>query len=214
MIRRPPRSTLFPYTTLFRSQRPREKYRPWQTHGHCDAHFTRSKYVRRGQCDSTTVAAGNRLQESSCAWPQFTLFLFSSARRAGCAGRQRFLPGFLRLSRLHQRQHFLRGHALSRMFRVHRRPYRRRRAHFHHLARTFGRDRKSTRLNSSHGYISYAVFCLKKKKKIATILVSFCNSTLSLATELLLRFPHTIPYYTENHSHYAFCRYPQSADGS
>src|SRR2546422_5083199 len=28
----------------------------------------------------------------------------------------------------------------------------------------FGEDRKSTRLNSSHGYISYAVFCLKKKK--------------------------------------------------
>src|SRR2546422_3034451 len=32
---------------------------------------------------------------------------------------------------------------------------------FHHIAE----DRKSTRLNSSHGYISYAVFCLKKKKK-------------------------------------------------
>src|SRR2546422_4709957 len=29
-------------------------------------------------------------------------------------------------------------------------------------------DRKSTRLNSSHGYISYAVFCLKKKKKKTT----------------------------------------------
>src|SRR2546422_7852382 len=29
----------------------------------------------------------------------------------------------------------------------------------------FLRDRKSTRLNSSHGYISYAVFCLKKKKQ-------------------------------------------------
>src|SRR2546422_5160887 len=29
----------------------------------------------------------------------------------------------------------------------------------------YGTDRKSTRLNSSHGYISYAVFCLKKKKK-------------------------------------------------
>src|SRR2546429_2586255 len=28
-------------------------------------------------------------------------------------------------------------------------------------------DRKSTRLNSSHGYISYAVFCLKKKKELA-----------------------------------------------
>src|SRR5216684_8338372 len=31
--------------------------------------------------------------------------------------------------------------------------------------RARGEDRKSTRLNSSHGYISYAVFCLKKKKK-------------------------------------------------
>src|SRR2546422_1716713 len=31
--------------------------------------------------------------------------------------------------------------------------------------RLTARDRKSTRLNSSHGYISYAVFCLKKKKK-------------------------------------------------
>src|SRR2546422_5668148 len=30
------------------------------------------------------------------------------------------------------------------------------------------RDRKSTRLNSSHGYISYAVFCLKKKKRAST----------------------------------------------
>src|SRR2546429_2200964 len=30
-------------------------------------------------------------------------------------------------------------------------------------SRTTSRDRKSTRLNSSHGYISYAVFCLKKK---------------------------------------------------
>src|SRR2546422_6474159 len=33
------------------------------------------------------------------------------------------------------------------------------------LERQIRRDRKSTRLNSSHGYISYAVFCLKKKKK-------------------------------------------------
>src|SRR2546422_7231041 len=31
-------------------------------------------------------------------------------------------------------------------------------------------DRKSTRLNSSHGYISYAVFCLKKKKKPEALL--------------------------------------------
>src|SRR2546422_7922383 len=33
------------------------------------------------------------------------------------------------------------------------------------VTRTGRIDRKSTRLNSSHGYISYAVFCLKKKKK-------------------------------------------------
>src|SRR2546429_7047358 len=33
------------------------------------------------------------------------------------------------------------------------------------LLRGGARDRKSTRLNSSHGYISYAVFCLKKKNK-------------------------------------------------
>src|SRR2546422_11486030 len=32
--------------------------------------------------------------------------------------------------------------------------------------RIASRDRKSTRLNSSHGYISYAVFCLKKKKQL------------------------------------------------
>src|SRR2546429_5352107 len=73
MIRRPPRSTLFPYTTLFRS---------------CD----------RG--------------------------LHAPSRNHASISAPRAAPG---------------GH----------RP----------------RDRKSTRLNSSHGYISYAVFCLKKKKK-------------------------------------------------
>src|SRR2546429_6646112 len=35
-----------------------------------------------------------------------------------------------------------------------------------------GRDRKSTRLNSSHGYISYAVFCLKKKTNRTTTVTS------------------------------------------
>src|SRR2546429_4089665 len=47
-------------------------------------------------------------------------------------------------------------------------------------------DRKSTRLNSSHGYISYAVFCLKKKKKIKTQakpqnLVDTCDQTRIIA---------------------------------
>src|SRR2546429_3756496 len=43
-------------------------------------------------------------------------------------------------------------------------------------------DRKSTRLNSSHGYISYAVFCLKKKKKG----MLFAHSRLLSAT------PHSL----------------------
>src|SRR5688572_31501557 len=41
-------------------------------------------------------------------------------------------------------------------------------AHPHLSGVAADRDRKSTRLNSSHSQISYAVFCLKKKKKIAT----------------------------------------------
>src|SRR5256885_12021296 len=45
---------------------------------------------------------------------------------------------------------------------------------------TKNRDRKSTRLNSSHLVISYAVFCLKKKNKYATPLSLF--DTLSLTT--------------------------------
>src|SRR2546422_8407201 len=42
-----------------------------------------------------------------------------------------------------------------------------------------GRDRKSTRLNSSHGYISYAVFCLKKKNKY-TFTAPKCCGLVSL----------------------------------
>src|SRR2546429_4442295 len=41
-----------------------------------------------------------------------------------------------------------------------------------------GLDRKSTRLNSSHGYISYAVFCLKKKKKKNTNMYPHNNKTI------------------------------------
>src|SRR2546429_1566929 len=62
------------------------------------------------------------------------------------------------------------------------------------LAHQLHGDRKSTRLNSSHGYISYAVFCLKKKKSnLTTILVMHCydshisnllTSSLSLSKHL------------------------------
>src|SRR5205809_2438260 len=46
-------------------------------------------------------------------------------------------------------------------------------------------DRKSTRLNSSHGYISYAVFCLKKKKHIS-ILISPITSISSSSNSTFL----------------------------
>src|SRR2546429_3307278 len=44
-------------------------------------------------------------------------------------------------------------------------------------------DRKSTRLNSSHGYISYAVFCLKKKKKKKHTISSIIISTSTLTQQ-------------------------------
>src|SRR2546422_5846573 len=95
MIRRPPRSTLFPYTTLFRSKE----------HSHMlrnPKHFAHFVFVE------------------SFHWPCVVTQSFCHPHH-GCGGDH----GLLR-----RRQ-----------------------------------DRKSTRLNSSHGYNSYAVFCLKKKKK-------------------------------------------------
>src|SRR2546422_5178219 len=96
MIRRPPRSTLFPYTTLFRS----------------------------------------RIAEQIERFDELvTLERVLSAETIGV----RALLNFFFLERC-------RGDpATGNYF-------------------TLVKDRKSTRLNSSHGYISYAVFCLKKKK--------------------------------------------------
>src|SRR2546422_3904492 len=95
MIRRPPRSTLFPYTTLFRSVRE-----------HALDVVLRERdgggeQRRRGADEGDHVQGGGRHREQE----------------------------------VRPRDHVDAG------------------------------DRKSTRLNSSHGYISYAVFCLKKKKK-------------------------------------------------
>src|SRR2546426_8530664 len=90
MIRRPPRSTLFPYTTLFRS-RPgagARSARALSRHGAGERPAGRGSAPRRGRSGSPRPRLGRE-----------------------------------------------------------------------------GRDRKSTRLNSSHLVISYAVFCLKKKKK-------------------------------------------------
>src|SRR2546429_4375401 len=44
------------------------------------------------------------------------------------------------------------------------------------------KDRKSTRLNSSHGYISYAVFCLKKKKNSHQVLIVYATILLNLTS--------------------------------
>src|SRR3712207_8358721 len=96
MIRRPPRSTLFPYTTLFRS-------------------------------DPVTHPVDARLRVAPAIGVDEPLEVGEEPRQAaldtGAEGRQ---------------------------VRV-------------------GQDRKSTRLNSSHANISYAVFCLKKKKRQITI---------------------------------------------
>src|SRR5687768_17957429 len=55
-------------------------------------------------------------------------------------------------------------------------------------------DRKSTRLNSSHGYISYAVFCLKKKKKKNKLRISthLHNQEISI-TQDPLPSSYTVP---------------------
>src|SRR5688572_32290965 len=97
MIRPPPRSTLFPYTTLFRS------------------------------------AGAERLAPEA------------AAREGGGEPLQRGGPDRLRAVERH-----LPGAQVQPL------PF---------LGRDLARDRKSTRLNSSHSQISYAVFCLKKKKK-------------------------------------------------
>src|SRR3712207_8305113 len=90
MIRRPPRSTLFPYTTLFRSK---------------------TRVMRRGGRQEVTGLTVN--DRPSVAREELRTL----------------------------------------------------RAILHNAARRGLEDRKSTRLNSSHANISYAVFCLKKKKK-------------------------------------------------
>src|SRR5690349_23077958 len=61
-----------------------------------------------------------------------------------------------------------------------------------------GRDRKSTRLNSSHVEISYAVFCLKKKKKMSVSLQKLVRHIISYAITRSLRCQ---VYITNRHTH-------------
>src|SRR5256885_8321533 len=53
-----------------------------------------------------------------------------------------------------------------------------------------GRDRKSTRLNSSHLVISYAVFCLKKKNKALLRIQLESNIASASVTHILISHPH------------------------
>src|SRR3712207_8086026 len=101
MIRRPPRSTLFPYTTLFRSD--------------------------RGPCPDNVLSVGGS-HEVATILDRLHLWIALAVAVAV-------------LAQLGRRWHRARSP----------------------LRRAIAPDRKSTRLNSSHANISYAVFCLKKK---------------------------------------------------
>src|SRR5690349_21964100 len=96
MLRRPPRSTLFPYTTLFRSR------------------------IGDRRCRRRAAIARNRAKAGERRSRHARVDRLAVHRSGGDATRSRAADGL---------------------------------------------DRKSTRLNSSHVEISYAVFCLKKKKK-------------------------------------------------
>src|SRR5688572_31660579 len=97
MIRRPPRSTLFPYTTLFRS-------------GYCSTATSSCSWTEAAAHDRRRVERVRRSRGDVGIPPRWPVE--PKAEVMGCWG-----------------------------------------------------DRKSTRLNSSHSQISYAVFCLKKKKE-------------------------------------------------
>src|SRR3712207_7060318 len=86
--------------------------------------------------------------------PRSTLFPYTTLFRSPVLGLQR------QTGKVHQLQGRKGRHQDDRAER-----FTRRRRPGRSLSRSLGSDRKSTRLNSSHANISYAVFCLKKKKK-------------------------------------------------
>src|SRR2546429_3484490 len=73
-------------------------------------------------------------------------------------------------------------------------------------------DRKSTRLNSSHGYISYAVFCLKKKNKELQTNPSPLNASLDIAAAAvdyhyaIIHSSQLSPICTPPHFNSTFCK--------
>src|SRR2546422_339621 len=149
MIRRPPRSTLFPYTTLFRSA----------VLGVPDVHRTVGR--ERGAV-AAVAGRGDAVEQIHPALHRRHQVL--GKPDAHKITRQR--TGQARLERLEHSVH--RGLRLPDREAADREPGPR--AEVEDASQACGAelemgDRKSTRLNSSHGYISYAVFCLKKKKE-------------------------------------------------
>src|SRR3712207_7436160 len=124
MIRRPPRSTLFPYTTLFRS-RPR--------------HPPPGPGSARGVGGRVDLAGDDR-RRTSVVLHALHLALEDPHRAAQRAG-----------------------------------------------------DRKSTRLNSSHANISYAVFCLKKKKKLAKDIMREKQIVQNHTNNITIKYYNTFP---------------------
>src|SRR2546426_9749337 len=176
MIRRPPRSTLFPYTTLFRSLRPavRCRHEPART----DPRSARAQPAADGARAVPSPAAANRAPrplarplrrgrgparlrrprrdlppraaEREYPAPQPARSGHTTLKRLR-AGRSAARAGAIQCPQLHRvRREEPGGEALVRGCEP--------------GGAGGDRDRKSTRLNSSHLVISYAVFCLKKKK--------------------------------------------------
>src|SRR2546430_7520878 len=125
MIRRPPRSTLFPYTTLFRS---------FKMDGKSSPHSKKFLFKGAARCALPESTLANRWSSSEPCLP--------------C------------LPQLH---------------------------------RTRDRDRKSTRLNSSHSQISYAVFCLKKKNKYIYQFASYLSRYSHISTASIPYSAHPYP---------------------
>src|SRR5256886_11233506 len=148
MIRRPPRSTLFPYTTLFRSRREMLRRAPPDRDSVLEVAFDLLPLGNFDRGDVTAVELLGKLSVGDLHR------LLAAARRE-----------------LHQRDgaHDQQRPERQRAERAGPVELARRRNAIRHLgeARDVGQvpevDRKSTRLNSSHSQISYAVFCLKKK---------------------------------------------------
>src|SRR3989454_12536765 len=166
MIRRPPRSTLFPYTTLFRSSLfpiPGRETEPLRTARGRDTAARRSQrpvagppYRRAGPME---VAGATPLQAGHPATPSVRRGTIMRATR-GIANETGSVIVIVALTLVVLLGFLALGIDLGMLYTA--RTDAQRAADAAALAGA--RDRKSTRLNSSHLVISYAVFCLKKKK--------------------------------------------------